>query len=60
MYLLVAILKKELGLTQSLHEILQVLSLHPFEQSPIRELLMKIEVQNNEDLQQKLFNLNDL
>jgi len=59
-YLLVAILKKELGLTQSLHEILQVLSIHPFEQTPIRELLMKIEVKNNEDHQQNLFNLNDL
>jgi IS4 transposase len=59
-YLLVAILKKEIGLTQSLHEILQVLSIHPFEQSPIRELLMKIEAQNNEDHQQNLFNLNDI
>lgn len=44
-YLLVAILKKELGLTQSLHEILQILSIHPFEQSPIQELLTKTETE---------------
>jgi hypothetical protein len=59
-YLLVAILKKELGLTQSLHEILQILSIHPFEQSPIRELLMKTEPDKNISLQQNLFNLNAL
>jgi len=59
-YLLVAILKKELQLTHSLHEILQILSIHPFEQSPIRELLMKTEVKNGIDDQQNLFDLNDL
>jgi len=37
-YLLVAILKKELGLTQSLYEILQFMSLAPFEKTPIIEL----------------------
>jgi hypothetical protein len=59
-YLLVAILKKELQLTHSLHEILQILSIHPFEQSPIRELLMKTEVENGMDGQQNLFDLNAL
>lgn len=59
-YLLVAILKKELQLPQSLHEILQVLSLHPFEQSPIRELLMKSEFTNNTEQQPNLFELNML
>jgi len=59
-YLLVAILKKELQLTHGLHEILQILSIHPFEQSPIRELLMKTEVENGIDGQQNLFDLNDL
>jgi len=34
-YLLVAILKKELGLSQSLHQILQILSLTQFEKIPI-------------------------
>jgi IS4 transposase len=38
-YLLIAILKKELGLPQSLHSILQVLSVNPFEKVPIHELL---------------------
>jgi hypothetical protein len=59
-YLLVAILKKELQLTQSLHEILQILSLHPFEQSPINELLMKIEPENKNGDQINLFDLNML
>jgi Domain of unknown function (DUF4372)/Transposase DDE domain len=40
-YLLIAILKKELGLPQSLHSILQVLSVNPFEKVPIDELLTK-------------------
>jgi hypothetical protein len=59
-YLLVAILKKELGLHHSLHEILQILSIHPFEQSPIQELLMKTEVAKEMHDQPNLFNLNTL
>ncbi len=38
-YVLIAILKKELGLPQNLHSILQVLSVNPFEKVPINELL---------------------
>jgi hypothetical protein len=38
-YVLIAILKKELELPQSLHSILQVLSVNPFEKVPIDELL---------------------
>jgi transposase len=38
-YLLVAILKKRLGLTASLYTILQVLSVSVFERSPINQLL---------------------
>ena len=38
-YVLIAILKKELGLPQNLHSILQVLSVNPFEKVPIDELL---------------------
>jgi hypothetical protein len=34
-YVLVAILKKQLGLDRSLHEILQILSIMIFEKSPI-------------------------
>lgn len=37
-YLLVAIAKKEFGLTQSLHQILQVTSVAPFETIPLPEL----------------------
>jgi len=59
-YLLVAILKKELRLRQSLHEILQILSIHPFEQNPINELLMKIEPENQDRNQINLFDLNVL
>ena len=40
-YLLVAILKKTHGLPQSLHEILQVLSVTPFEKVSINELFAK-------------------
>jgi IS4 transposase len=56
-YLLVAILKKDLALTHSLHEILQILSLHPFEQSSVKELLTKTQVENNSATQQNLFNI---
>ena len=38
-YVLVAIVKKELHLNQSLYEILQVLSVVPFEQVPLHEIL---------------------
>jgi hypothetical protein len=40
-YVLVAIVKKELHLEKSLYEILQVLSVTPFEQIPLHELLTK-------------------
>jgi hypothetical protein len=37
-YVLVAIAKKQLGLNASLHEILQISSLAPFEKAPLQEL----------------------
>jgi transposase len=40
-YVLVAIVKKELHLEPSLYEILQILSVTPFEQIPLHELLAK-------------------
>jgi len=40
-YVLVAIVKKELKLEPSLYEILQILSVTPFEQIPLHELLTK-------------------
>ena len=41
-YVLVAIVKKELRLEASLYEILQILSVTPFEQIPLPELLTKV------------------
>lgn len=38
-YLLVAIAKKQLGLDKSLHEILQILSVTAFEQTPLNQVL---------------------
>ena len=40
-YLLVAIAKKKLGVKASLHEILQTISLTPFDKVPLQELFMK-------------------
>jgi hypothetical protein len=59
-YLLVAIWKKELNLPQSLHSILQVLSISPFEKEPMAELLTRNppEPENlDSDKQLKLFTL---
>ena len=41
-YLMVAILKKQLELPQSLHTILQILSTHAFSQVPLYELLSEV------------------
>ena len=38
-YVLVAIIRKELGLSESLHKILQVLSVNAFEKVPMNQLL---------------------
>jgi hypothetical protein len=47
-YVLVAILRKELKLDRSLSEILQILSVTPFEKTPIIEALSAIIVPNSE------------
>lgn len=47
MYVLVAIVKKTLQLPQSLASILQVLSVTPFEKTPLGELLCKNDLPNN-------------
>jgi transposase len=47
-YVLVAIIKKELHLDLSLGEILQILSITLFEQVPLSEVLMKTVSQNDE------------
>jgi hypothetical protein len=46
-YLLVAILKKTLNLEPSLHEILQVLSVTPFEKVPVAELFAQRTIQHD-------------
>jgi hypothetical protein len=55
-YVLIAILKKELGLPQSLHSILQVLSVNPFEKVPVDELLTNSlsNIENNDNPNQLL------
>ena len=47
-YVLVAIIKKELDLELDLGEILQILSIILFEQVPLSEILMKTASQNEE------------
>ena len=46
-YLVVAIMKKELGLQQSLYEILQILSITLFQKELIDQVLMKTKLQSN-------------
>jgi hypothetical protein len=53
--LMVAILKKELGINKSLYEILQVLSVNAFEQISAQQLLMETKIENKDnDLQMPL------
>ena len=57
-YVLVAIIKKRLGLTASLYEMLQILSLTMFERMPINQLLSQgspAEPDTGVDNQLKLF-----
>jgi Transposase DDE domain/Domain of unknown function (DUF4372) len=57
-YLLIAILKKQLKLPQSLHRILQVVSVTAFERVPLRELLMQQLPGNDDETTSNLFNFN--
>jgi hypothetical protein len=59
-YVLVAILKKRLGLEASLHEILQVLSVTLFEQVPVLQALREIESQEKSSAISSQLNLWDL
>jgi len=59
-YVLVAIVKKKLGLKQSLYEILQILSVTIFEKDQLLQLLMKPEHQNQNIENDKQFTLFDL
>jgi hypothetical protein len=46
-YLLVMIAKKEGAITQTLHRVLQTVSISPFEQVPLQELLMEMDEDSN-------------
>jgi len=59
-YLIVAILKKQLKLEQSLYEILQILSISVFDKTPANQLLtkQKLQIEENDDHNQlTLFDL---
>lgn len=49
-YVLVAIIKKQLGLKQSLYEILQILSINIFDKTPLNQLFDKTVQQNFKEL----------
>ena len=58
-YVLVAIVKKRLALSRSLYEILQILSLNLFEQTPLETALARIHASTEpplDDTQLILFN----
>lgn len=59
-YLLVAILKKKHNLTHSLYEILQILSISPFNKTAIKQLLMNGDILKTEDGDSNQLNLFDL
>jgi len=57
-FLLVAIMKKKLGIKRDLYEILQILSVSQFEKTPINTLLSEFDLQNfAEQAQKRLFSL---
>ncbi len=59
-YVIVLILKKKLGLRQSIYEILQILSINIFDKEPISQLFNKSDLQNFKEPnynQLKLFDL---
>lgn len=58
-YLMVAIMKKELGIQKSLYEILQIVSVNAFEQVPLVELLTEVSSDVPTDDRQKLLVFND-
>jgi hypothetical protein len=59
-YVIVAILHKELQLPGTLHRTLQILSVHPFEKVPLHELLTQIDSQSYHSLPSNQLMLWDL
>lgn len=56
-YLLIAIIKKQLKLKRNLYEILQILSVSPFDKNPLDKLISKVKSDNLEQYTQKQANL---
>jgi len=56
-YVLIAITKKRLNLPNSLHEILQILSLTIFETTPINRLLMPPDPDKHSEFEPQQFSL---
>jgi len=56
-FLVVAIMKKRLGIERNLYEILQILSVSQFEKTPINIILSEAELQNFNDLNKNQLNL---
>lgn len=59
-YLMVAIVHKQLGLPGTLHRTLQLLSIHPFEKTPLHELLTEIDSSHSEPMNSNQLLLWDL
>ena len=54
-FLLVAVMKKKLGIKRNLYEILQILSVSQFEKTPVNTILLERELQNlNEQAKKQL------
>ena len=58
-HVLVSIIKKRLGLDASLHTILQILSVSPFEKAPLNQLLTITPNRNDISPSHKQLNLFD-
>ena len=56
-YVMVAIIRKELQIDRSMYEILQILSITPFEKTPINTLLSDFDLQDFEEQDQKQLSL---
>lgn len=56
-YLIVAIIKKKLNINRNLYEILQILSVSPFQKMPLAKLISEAKLDEFEELSQKQANL---
>lgn len=56
-YVLVAIVKKQLGIKQSLYEMLQIFSITAFEKTPVNQLFNNTSLQNFKELNRNQLNI---